>query len=363
MGSTRLIGNNTMEKVLMEDLNYINNKIDFSILAGKTIAITGATGLIGQSLVKSLLFFNQYSDQKINIVAIVRDLNKAHHIFGEEDDTLKFYVSDIRDLRPKNINVNFVIHAASQTASKNFIDQPIKTIETALKGTQNVLKFAKANPVQSFVYLSSMEVYGTPQTDELVREDHPTDINTMAIRSCYPESKRMCENLCVAYSQEFGIPIKVVRLTQTFGPGGNYCDGRVFAEFARCAIEGKDIVLHTKGETKRSYLYIADAVTAIFMVLFFGKTGEAYNAANANTYCSIFEMAKLVAKNNSKNCIKVKIKEEKISNFGYAPTLHMNLSTEKLENLGWRPQIDLKDAFDRLIKSMQTDNEKFLKEI
>ena len=117
MGSTRLIGNNTMEKVLMEDLNYINNKIDFSILAGKTIAITGATGLIGQSLVKSLLFFNQYSDQKINIVAIVRDLNKANHIFGEEDDTLKFYVSDIRDLRSKNINVNFVIHAASQTES------------------------------------------------------------------------------------------------------------------------------------------------------------------------------------------------------------------------------------------------------
>lgn len=352
-----------MEKVLIEDLNYINHKIDFSILAGKTIAITGATGLIGQSLVKSLLFFNQYADQKINIVAIVRDLNKANQIFGERDDALKFYVSDIRDLRPKNINVNYVIHAASQTASKDFIDRPIRTIETALKGTQNVLKFAKANPVHSFVYLSSMEVYGTPQTDELIREDHPTDINTMAVRSCYPESKRMCENLCVAYAQEFGIPIKVVRLTQTFGPGVNYYDRRVFAEFARCVIEGKDIVLHTKGETKRSYLYTADAVTAIFTILFSDKTDEAYNAANTNTYCSILEMAKLVAESNSKNRVKVKIREEKISNFGYAPTLYMNLSTEKLENLGWRPQFGLKDAFDRLIKSMQIDNEKFLEEI
>ena len=78
------------------------------------------------------------------------------------------------------------------------------------------------------------------------------------------------------------MPTRIVRLTQTFGTGVSYNDGRVFAEFARCVIEQRDIILKTKGETKRSYLYTADAVTAILTVLLNGETGAAYNAANSH---------------------------------------------------------------------------------
>ena len=117
----------------------------------------------------------------------------------------------------------------------------------------------------------------------------------MNVRSSYPESKRLCESLCSAYASEYGVPAKVVRLTQTFGVGVSYNDGRVFAEFARCAIEGRDIVLKTKGQTKRNYIDIDDAVNAIFTVLLKGVAGEAYNVANEDTYCSIYEMANMVA--------------------------------------------------------------------
>jgi nucleoside-diphosphate-sugar epimerase len=197
-----------------------------------------------------------------------------------------------------------------------------------------------------------MEVYGAPETDDKIFESSGTDLDTMSVRSSYPESKRMCESLCASYASQYGVPAKVLRLTQTFGPGVRYDDGRVFAEFARCAIEKRDIVLHTKGETCRSYLYTADAASAILTVLAFGAVGEAYNAANEATYCSIYEMAQMVANECASGDITVRIELEDTSKFGYAPVLHMNLDTFKLRSLGWEAAVGLKDQFDRMICCM-----------
>ena len=223
---------------------------------------------------------------------------------------------------------------------------------TAINGTLRLLELARVNPVKSFVYLSSMEVYGTPHSDEKIYEDHPTDLLTTDVRTCYPESKRMCENLCASYASEFGVPTKMIRLTQTFGTGVSYNDGRVFAEFARCVIEKRDIILKTKGETKRSYLYTADAVTAILSVLLHGEKGVAYNAANEETYCSIYEMACMAAKLCDVPLQVVIAESDNVRALGYAPTLHMNLSTEKLAQLGWKPRYDLSQMYLRMIRTM-----------
>ena len=341
---------------MINDSQYIIEKIDLTKLVNKTILVTGATGLIGKTLIKSMLYYNKKNIEKINIIACVRNLDKAKTIFGEETDFFKYLVSDICDIKPQKLFINAIIHAASQTASKFFVKNPVETIKTALVGTKNILEFAKVNPVESFVYLSSMEVYGTPTTDEQITEEHSTNLDTTQVRSCYPESKRMCENLCISYGQEYNIPVKIIRLTQTFGPGVEYYDGRVFAEFARCQIEHRDIVLNTPGKTKRSYLYTADAATAIFTVLLKGKNGEAYNAANESSYCSIYEMAQMVASIDQTSPIRVIIKEKDPELFGYAPTLHMNLSTKKLKDLGWEASVNLIDSFYQLILSMERNN-------
>ena len=162
----------------------------------------------------------------------------------------------------------------------------------------------------------------------------------------------MCENLCASYASEFGVPTKMIRLTQTFGTGVSYNDGRVFAEFARCVIEKRDIILKTKGETKRSYLYTADAVTAILSVLLHGEKGVAYNAANEETYCSIYEMACMAAKLCDVPLQVVIAESDNVRALGYAPTLHMNLSTEKLAQLGWKPRYDLSQMYLRMIRTM-----------
>lgn len=213
--------------------------------------------------------------------------------------------------------------------------------------------------VKGFVYLSSMEVYGSPLNDLKIDEKHGTNLDTMKVRSCYPESKRMCESLCASYSSEFGVPAKVVRLTQTFGPGVKYDDGRVFAEFARCAIERRNIVLKTKGETRRSYLYTEDAVNAILTVLYNGIPGQAYNAANEETYCSIYEMAKMVAGRFGDNSVKVLVEETNPEKLGYAPVLYMNLDTTKLHNLGWKAKFNLESMYQNMIEDMKINQKRY----
>ena len=311
------------------------------------ILISGATGLIGQALVRHLISTDAY------VIAVVRNREKAIRVLGKESERLKYLVCDVTSMKIESMDVDYVIHAASQTSSKAFVNEPVETIMTAIQGTKNMLDIARKSKVKGFVYLSTMEVYGSPSTSEKIDENHSTNLNTMKVRNCYPESKRMCENLCVSYANEYGVPAKTVRLTQTFGPGVSYDDGRVFAEFARCVIEEKDIILHTKGETRRNYLYTKDAVDAILTVLKKGDIGEAYNAANEETYCSIYEMACLVAEKCANNTIKVIINEAEENQFGYAPVLSMNLDTSKLRGLGWMPTCGLERMFNEMIKYMR----------
>lgn len=328
--------------------------MDLSIFNGKTLFVTGATGLIGQTLIKRVIEFNRNNCGRIKVIASVRNMEKAHGIFGEDnpEEELSYVVSDICSIPLEDMGIDYIVHTASNTSSKAFVERPMEIIETAVGGTKRVLELAKINGIRAMAYLSTMEVYGTPSTDEKIDESHSTNLDTMSVRTCYPESKRMCESICASYHKEYGVPTVVLRLTQTFGPGVQYNDGRVFAEFARCAIEGRDIVLKTKGETKREYLHVNDAVNAIFTALIKGQPGEAYNVANEDTYCSIYEMAELVAGRCAEGRISVRIQEEDSSKYGYAPTLHMNLDTSKLRSLGWMPEHDLEETFKDMIADM-----------
>ena len=213
------------------------------------------------------------------------------------------------------------------------------------------MELAKEKKIKGMVYLSSMELYGKIEKDEFVSESELGYIDPLNIRSCYPESKRMCENLCACYAAEYEVPVYQVRLAQTFGPGISYEDKRVFAMMARKAIEGKDIILQTKGTSKHPYVYTAQAVTAIFTVLLGGKSGEAYNVSNPETYCSIYEMGKLVSEKVANGKIKVIVaKNGDISKYPVPSCLKLDIS--KIENLGWKPEHNLLWMYNRLIKTM-----------
>ena len=249
--------------------------------------------------------------------------------------------------------MDYIIHGASATSSKYFVDHPVETILTAIKGTRNILEYAKYAQVEGMVYLSSLEVYGTPDgTKKTISESDYGYIDPLSVRSSYSEGKRMAECLCVSYAKEYDVPVKIARLSQTFGAAVSYDDGRVFAEFARCVAEKKDIILHTQGNTVRTYCYTRDAVNAIFYILINGIKSEAYNVTNMETAVSIREMAELVCSIYPESGIKVRIEiPEDISGFGYNPEMRIILNNEKTQALGWKAEVGLADMYRRMIES------------
>lgn len=342
-------------EMIKKDLESIcgQKMIPWEKLEHKTILITGATGLIGSLCVKALSWYSILNHFPIRILVLIRSKEKADKLFRQyitAGAQIQYLIGDVtKDIICRE-PIDYVIHGASVTSSKMFQAKPVETALTILDGTKHILQLANEKRVESLVFLSTMEIYGVPCDDEIIEEDRYCYLDHLNIRNSYPEAKKMAENLCMSYAKEYDLPIKIARLTQTFGPGADYEDKRVFAEFARCAMEHKPIVLHTKGDTKRSYLYTADAVCAILIILLKGEDCNAYNAANESTYCSILEMANLVADQCSFPPIAVKVEAENPDHYGYAPTLHMNLSTHKLRELGWEPSTGLQEMFERMIE-------------
>ena len=276
----------------------------------ETILITGVTGLVGGALAE------HFRAKGFEVLGVRRSFDELPAELPE---------------------IDYLVHCAAMTSSKAFVERPVETIDSVAGLTAKALEFARERRVKSMVYISSMEVL--------------TAVDQLKVRSSYPEAKRLAENLCVAYHAEYGVPVKIVRLTQTFGEGVRYDDGRVFAQFARAILERRDIVLATKGETERCYLYLGDAVTAIETVLLKGENAAAYTAANEETYCSIRAMAEMLiaAHPESGSRLVFELREDT----PYLPTIRLRLDSSPLRALGWTPKVGLLEMYERMMKSMK----------
>lgn len=339
--------------ILLEDIQQVVKSVDLSELKNSSVFVTGATGLIGSFVIRVLLYLNREHDFNINIIGLIRNKDKAGKVFGDEfsNRSIRWIIGDIRNFNLEG-NVDYVIHGASVTSSQDFLYKPVETITTALYGTEKILETAKELKVKSVVYLSSMEVFGVTDTRlEEVRESDYGYIDVLNPRSSYSEGKRLCECLCASYASEYGVPVKIARLTQTLGAGIDYNDSRVAAQFMRSVIENKDIVLKTEGKTRRPIVYISDAVSGIFTILLKGQAGESYTVANKKTIATIRETAEMIAHSIAQDKIKVvfdiKVPKE------YAPNLNLNLNTDKLESLGWKTTVDLEESYRRMIECVR----------
>ena len=351
------------DPILQEDLEIIagSGSIPWSSIENQTILVTGATGLVGSQLVKALACRNRLFNSSIKILACVRNIDKAKKIYADTTNhkELQFVTGDVAKALEVEGSVDFIIHTASATASKEFVEKPVEVIRTTLDGTQNILELARLKKSKGVVYLSSMEAFGVvPASDKKASEKDLGSIDLTNPRSCYPEGKRMAECICTAYAKEYGIPVKVARLSQTFGAGITYTENRVFAQFAKAAIEGHDIVLHTKGLSWGNYCYTRDTVIAILTLLVKGVAGEAYTVANEDSNVRIKDMAQMVASRIAQDKIKVifDIPESALT-YGYAPDTELHLSSAKMQALGWKPTVNLEETYRRMMQSMLNTKE------
>ena len=330
-------------------------------LTKQAILVTGATGMLGQNVISTLLKMNDDFSTEIQVVAHARNFDKANKLFAKHMNRSDFELTicDITEISLTN-KVDYIIHTAGVTGgSKQHVDFPVRTITTALEGTKKVLDLAVEKDCKGVVYLSSLEVYGnTGMNKKEIYEKEGGYIDPLNVRSSYSESKRMCECMCVSYMKQYGIPVYIARLTATFGFGVDYFDNRVFAQFARSVIEKKDIVLKSTGETVRNYCDAEDAARAFLMILANGIPGEAYNIANMNTEISIKNLAIKLIELYPDSGIKLKFElNSDVQKLGYNTTMRNVLNSEKLMDIGWRPIYNLDDMLRRLIKFMKDNKE------
>lgn len=342
-----------MNHIQIKDIEEFVSGFPYSnALAHKSFLITGATGLVGSTLVRCIVAL----DNRARITCPVRSVEKAKAVFEGVVDKVKLIECDLVGwIQSLNVDFDYIIHCASPTNGTYMRQCPVETVSFIYDTTKALLDYARRSPISSMVFVSSIEYYGQVFDEIEINESYQGYIDVDSPRSSYPLGKNISEFLCKAYYTEFGIPAKCARLTQTFGAGVSDSDNRVYAQFARSIVSSQDIVLQTEGTSAKQYCYITDTVSGILYILLKGKDGFSYNVANPDTYISIKDLAYLLKKEFNP---AVKIRFELVDNNGYAPVTKLRLNTDLIYRLGWRPKYGLIEMFKRLIDDYQTRQSK-----
>lgn len=338
-----------LDEILIDDFEEIisNKKIRWNILKNKTILITGANGFIASYIIYFLIFLNQKYNFKIKIILIGRNKKKLNKKFINKNTKKNFILieQDVCINISIKEKIDFIMHLASIASPKIFYKKPIETILPNVIGTNELLKLSIKKKVKSFLFFSSGEIYGNH--NKILKENTINNLNHLAERASYSESKRMGEVLCYSYFKQKKIPVKIIRLFHTYGPCMNLNDGRVMMDFVNNIVNQKNILIKGTGNQKRSFCYISDAVIGIFLVLTNGQNGEAYNLGNPKELLSIKKLANLLSKYNNK--ISVKINPKLNSHKKKAPYQTVVPEIKKISRLGFSPKINVKKGFKKTI--------------
>lgn len=345
--------------VVEEDLQWIGRQpVPWDEFAGRTVLISGAYGFVVAYLVEALLYRNESAARPSRILALVRSRAKAERRFasysGRPD--LRFVIQDVCDPVKIDEPVDYVIHGASWASPVYYGSQPVGSLMPNVLGTYRMLEVAREHASRGVLFFSSAEIYGKPDAAHVpTPESFPGSVDPREVRSCYAESKRMGETMCVAWAHEHRVPARMARIFHTYGPGMALDDGRVFADFVRDIVERRNIRMMSDGRHRRTFCYLADAAVALFTILLKGEIGQAYNMGNDEAEVSILELAETVAALFPERGLRV----ERVPDAhppGYLRTAVDRACPDitRLRGLGWAPHFGVREGFRRTILSYET---------
>ena len=297
-----------LQRLLEEDLEIICGDLDQELarIAGKRLLITGGGGFLGYYLVQAALYWNRTRPSRGLIDVTVYD-NYFRGVPAwleaiKNEPKLHLVRQDMIQPLPTDMgHFDWVIHAAGIASPIYYRSKPLECIDANINGLRNLLEYAVAErqagrPLEGFLFYSSSEIYGDPPADAIpTPETYRGLVSCTGPRACYDESKRFGETLCVTYARHHGIPVKIARPFNNYGPGLKITDGRVLPDFARNALTGQDLVMLSDGKPTRTFCYATDAITGYYKVLVRGHDGEPYNVGIERPEISMADLAKLVA--------------------------------------------------------------------
>lgn len=341
-------------RIVDEDVaRILANDLPWGDLAGKRVLVTGARGMLGSYVWRTLLGLNDKSDAGIEVIALVRDIAAAAPTFGAAASRadLTLVEGDVVDFDPSSIDgrIDAVIHGASPARPSLHASNPIGTIRANLNGTENMLQLAVDRGASTFITMSSAEVYGAQPADrQLIAEGDYGGLDILNPRACYSEGKRAAETLCACYHAQHGLGVRVCRFGHIYGPGMALDDGRVQADFAAAAVAGRNIVLNSAGAAVRTYTYVSDAIAGLFTAWLRGGDDLAYNIADKAGLVSIRQLAELFAKSRPGVDMELEFTNPDDSR-SYQPSPGQGLDSTRLEALGWQAQVPLADGVARMV--------------
>lgn len=343
-----------------QDIMAVMELIQLDKLTGSKLLITGATGMIASVIIDILMYYNNTiidSSKGIQIIAISRNEAKARERFAAYWDSGFFtYLSrDISQPLPELGDVDYILHAASNTHPRAYATDPIGTITANVIGTYELLSYAAEHHCRRFLCFSSVEIYGENRKDvDKFDESYLGYIDCNTVRAGYPESKRLSESLCNAFAAQKGQDFVIGRFSRVYGPTMGQEDSKAIAQFIRRAAAGEDIVLKSEGNQLYSYTYVVDAAVAALYLLLYGKSGEAYNVADEKSEITLKELAQILADAaGSKVIFEL---PDAVERAGYSTATKALLDTGKITALGWRASTPIKEGLEKTVRILRECN-------
>lgn len=343
-----------VEKILAADLPWKK-------FFGKTILISGANGYVPAYFVHTFLALNDKQHANIKVIALCRNKERAESRFTDYLKRPDFilHIQDVCEPIEIGEEIHYFIHAASPAGINARHVDPVATFTANVTGCENMLKLAVRNSCEGFLFVSSVDVYGSMGHKDRLKENDSGSLDSMNVRNAYSCGKRAAETLCCAYYAKYNIPVYVVRPFQIFGPGLALDDGRLHIDFISQMLEGNSITLKSDGSAKRTFLYITDAIEGMMTVLLKGEACQAYNIVDERGEASVLELAKLMSSLVSGREIAIEFDYEKRNSIEVTGALSVVTgSSEKLKALGFTMHTPLADGAERMMNYYGLKTEK-----
>jgi UDP-glucuronate decarboxylase len=320
---------------------------DIYKLEGKTVLLTGGAGFLGKYYVALFIYLNQNVFKNPAKLIVLDNFITGDESLITGDEGIKFIKHDVNEDFECEEDIDYIIHAAGIASPLYYIKFPLETMDSTIFGLRKMLDFARKKNVNSFAYFSSSEVYGSPDDANVpTKEDYHGNVSFSGPRACYDEGKRIGETICGIYHREFGIPIKMIRPFNIYGPGMRVDDYRVISNFLTKALKSEPITVHGNGEFTRTFCYITDGIAGFMKVLLRGQDGHAYNIGNSNEEISMYDLAHRV-KNTIGDHVQVDLVESPHVYSKDNPRRRCPDLTKSREHLNYEPRVSLEEGIRR----------------
>jgi UDP-glucuronate decarboxylase len=302
----------------------------------KRVLVTGGAGFLGSHLCERLVaagdevlcLDNYYTGRRTNVAHL---LDHPNFELMRHDVTFPLYVE-----------VDEIYNLACPASPIHYQRDPVQTTKTSVHGAINMLGLAKRTGAK-LLQASTSEVYGDPEIHPQT-EGYWGNVNPIGPRSCYDEGKRCAETLCFDYRRQHGLPIKVVRIFNTYGPRMHPDDGRVVSNFICQALRGQPITMHGDGRQSRSFCYVDDLIEGMMRMM--ATADDVTGPVNLGNPAE-FTIAELAEKVIARIGREVRIKH--LPPAEDDPRRRRPDITRAQELLGWTPRTALDDGLARTI--------------